>query len=325
MEVTVGSYNLNNLFSRFNFQGVIGAVADNDTEVNEAVLYEFGPQDTIKIREYMGRLVTGKDLEKSYKVAELVKEMDLDVLAVQEVEDIDTLKLFNRDYLQGKKYDHVALIEGNDPRRIDVGILSKYPLGGITSWQRAVHPDDPTKTVFGRDLLQIEVLNKTRSRRLFTIFNNHLKSKYVDFRNQGDPDAQKKNDARRTRQADIVAQIVKGQTRPDSPYIILGDMNDSPESTCLEPFVKDPELNLVDALAKAKETRAAPSQTPKPASKIWSHRFKETGKPALHELYDQIWLSPSLAPKMTEAWIQRRRTLTTGGSDHDPVWIKLEL
>jgi len=146
MEVTIGSYNLNNLFSRFNFQGVISAVADNDTEVNETVLYEFGPQDTIKIRDYIGRLVKGKDIDKIEKVAELVKEMDLDVLAVQEVEDIDTLNLFNRDYLQDQKYDHVALIEGNDPRRIDVGILSKYPLGGITSWQRAVHPDDPTKT-----------------------------------------------------------------------------------------------------------------------------------------------------------------------------------
>ena len=46
--------------------------------------------------------------------------MDLDVLAVQEVEDIDTLRQFVREELKGL-YPHSALIEGNDPRLIDVG------------------------------------------------------------------------------------------------------------------------------------------------------------------------------------------------------------
>jgi hypothetical protein len=52
---------------------------------------------------------------------------------------IDTLREFNREYLNGM-YGHVVLIEGNDPRLIDLGVLSKYPIGAITSWQMAVHP-----------------------------------------------------------------------------------------------------------------------------------------------------------------------------------------
>jgi hypothetical protein len=32
-------------------------------------------------------------------------------------------------------YPHVVLVEGNDPRLIDVGLLSKLPLGA--SWQTA--------------------------------------------------------------------------------------------------------------------------------------------------------------------------------------------
>lgn len=63
--------------------------------------------------------------------------MDLDVLAVQEVEDIDTLRQFGRDDLGGL-YPHVVLIEGNDPRLIDIGLLSKLPVGGVTSWQHAL-------------------------------------------------------------------------------------------------------------------------------------------------------------------------------------------
>jgi MmgE/PrpD C-terminal domain len=44
----------------------------------------------------------------------------------------------------------------------------------VTSWQRAVHPSDPSEQVFGRDLLQVEILNASRTRRLFTLFNTHM-------------------------------------------------------------------------------------------------------------------------------------------------------
>jgi hypothetical protein len=78
-------------------------------------------------------------------------------------------------------YKYTALIEGNDPRLVDVGLLSQYPIGYLTSWQHTVHPDNPDNFVFGRDLLEIEIYNKSRSRKLFTIFNNHLKSHYVHY------------------------------------------------------------------------------------------------------------------------------------------------
>ncbi len=102
--------------------------------------------------------------------------MDLDVLAVQEVEDIGTLKRFVIDNLGGL-YPHVVLVEGNDPRLIDVAVLSKLPIGAVTSWQRAVHASEPGTLVFGRDLLQVEILDANRTRRLFTVFNTHLKSR----------------------------------------------------------------------------------------------------------------------------------------------------
>jgi hypothetical protein len=60
-----------------------------------------------------------------------------------------------------------------------VAVLSKLPLGAVTSWQHAVHPDDPGERVFGRDLLEVEVLNAARTQRLFTLYNTHLKSHFV--------------------------------------------------------------------------------------------------------------------------------------------------
>ena len=323
MDVTIGTFNLNNLFSRYNFKGEITAIEDADTSVDSEIAYEFGPQDRFKIRTYKGRLVRAKDPTDTNRVAERVKAMNVDVLAVQEVEDIDTLKQFNREHLNGM-YRFVLLVEGNDPRLIDVGLLSKLPIGAITSWQSAVHPDDPDRPVFGRDLLEVEIRNASRSRRLFTIFNNHLKSHFVDFRE--DPVAgERSNSLRRTRQADMIAKIVKSRTRPNSPFIVLGDMNDPPHSRDLRPLLADAELGLMNALANPVETRPPKADTPPPQSAVWTHRFKPSGQPAQYELYDQIWLSRSLAAKQIGAWIDRRKRHSGDGSDHDPGWVELQL
>jgi endonuclease/exonuclease/phosphatase family metal-dependent hydrolase len=323
MTITVGTFNLNNLFSRYNFKGEIRAIRDNDTSVDSDILYSFEEGDLYRIRTYMGRLVKGKDPDDTQTIADRILAMDVDILAVQEVEDIDTLTRFNRDYLNGL-YSSAVLIEGNDPRLIDVGLLSKYPIGAITSWKEAVHPDQPDEPVFGRDVQQIQILNRKRSRLLFTIFNNHLKSHFVDFREDRTLGEQA-NSLRRQRQVEVLARIVKSQTRPNSKFIILGDMNDPPVSPDLMPLINDSELNLANALENPTETRHPKADNPPPATPSWTHRFKESGRPAEYELYDQIWLSPSLADKQAGAWIDRRTKHGGDGSDHDPAWIALDL
>lgn len=325
MYVTVGTFNLRNLFSQFNFKAKIDEILRSDGGTLDGDLkYEFGYADTLKIRKYRGSLVKGKKEEETKKIAERIKDMNVDVLAVQEVEDLDTIHQFNREYLGQRAYRYCVLVEGNDPRLIDVGVLSRLPLGGVTSWKHAVHPNDPTRAVFGRDLLEVEVLNSSRSRRLFKIFNNHLKSHFVGPGMERAVGMQL-NNQRRTRQAEMVAEIVKARTRPNSSFIVLGDMNDPPSSLCLQPFVGDQELQLTNALSNPKETRPPKPDTPPPASTAWTHRYKRSGQPAEYRLYDQIWLSPALATKQTEAWINRRKLHKGDGSDHDPAWVKLRL
>jgi len=323
MYVTVGTFNLNNLFSRFNFKGEIDAIRRLDTTLDGELAYEFAVGDTWKIRTYRGGLVKAKDAKNVDLIAKRIKEMNVDVLAIQEVEDIDTLHQFNRENLDWM-YRYAVLVEGNDPRLIDIGVLSKLPIGGISSWQHKVHPDDPKCAVFGRDLLEVEILSPSRSRKLFTIFNNHLKSHYVDFKE--DPVAgEQSNNVRRTRQAEMVAEITKARTRPNSRFIVLGDMNDPPDSPCLQPLAGDPELQLTNALSNPRETRLSRPDTPPPPTTAWTHRYKQPRNPAKYELYDQIWLSPALADKQKEAWIDRRKKHTGDGSDHDPAWIKIRL
>ena len=61
MIVKVGTFNLNNLFSRFNFQGVIDEIqATSGAAGSLTIRYEFTDPDNIRVRTFLGRLVQGK-------------------------------------------------------------------------------------------------------------------------------------------------------------------------------------------------------------------------------------------------------------------------
>ncbi len=317
MKVTVGTFNLNNLFSRFNFTA---AFSSNEANVIEtSMTLNLDTDEDFRFRKFQGRLVIGKrDIDRQ-RIAERILRNDLDVLAVQEVEDIDTLKRFNRQELNGL-YPHVVLIEGNDLRLIDVALMSKLPIGGVRSWQTAVHPDSPDRRIFSRDLLEVDILNQTRSRRLLTIFNNHLKSKFNQY---NDPAVDQQNDKRRHRQTEIIADIVERVTRPNSRYIILGDMNDSPDAPALEPIISIDNQEMVNGLANPVETREFNAGIGDPIDSRWTHRFRNAGETHF-ELLDQIWLSPSLGNRLTGSFIDRRKRAGGDGSDHDPAWVELD-
>ncbi len=323
MKITVGTFNLNNLFSRYNFKGEVEAIKDVDTGVDAEIEYIFTEDDVFRLRTFQGRLVNAKSIKDQAAIVKRILAMDVDVLAVQEVEDIDTLRQFNRLDLDGL-YPYSVLVEGNDPRLIDLGLLSRFPIGGITSWQRAVHPDDPGNTVFGRDLLEVEIWDSKRQKRLFTLYNNHLKSHFVPF-GEDQVEGAKRANQRRKRQAEVAAEIIEKRMRPNSRFIVLGDMNDPPDSPWLKPLTKSKGLKLVNALKNPVETRPPKQDNPMPPSTAWTHRFKESGQPAQYELYDQIWLSPALKDRQTGAFIDRRTKHGGDGSDHDPTWIELDI
>jgi hypothetical protein len=122
MQIAVGTFNVNNLFSRFDFQADVSTARASDVKIEERTSFSFDDPSGFKLRTYLGRLVKRKSEAERKLIAKRIKQMDLDVLAVQEAEDIDTLRHFVREDLSGL-YKHIVLIEGNDPRLIDVGLL----------------------------------------------------------------------------------------------------------------------------------------------------------------------------------------------------------
>ncbi|WP_328991007.1 endonuclease/exonuclease/phosphatase family protein [Kribbella sp. NBC_01245] len=316
----VGTFNLNNLFDRWNFAGALEVLESGTATV--PATYTFDDEHRRRLQlDARGKLLVAKPPADTLRVAERLLEPDIDVWVVQEVENADTLRQFNRDHL-GNTYPHVMVIDGNDSTRfIDIGVLSRRPLGGMTSWQRAFHPDEPTRPVFSRDLVEFEILDD-RGRKAVTVFGTHLKSKFVDFTAR-DPEAERAAaDRLRRLQAETIARIIASRTSTRQKFLLCGDMNDTIDSPQLAAFA---ELGLVDALANPVEVGTVKTKVELPANPAWTSTFKASGQPRAFDLIDQIWLSPALVPKLAGAFIGRRRKLARDGTDHDPAWVSLDL
>ena len=72
--------------------------------------------------------VLEKKLSQIAKGILQVRGIGPDILFVSEVENLNVLKMLNEKYLKGANYQTVALIESDDERGIDVGVLSRLSL-----------------------------------------------------------------------------------------------------------------------------------------------------------------------------------------------------
>ena len=67
-------------------------------------------------------------------LAKAIIAMDADILCVQEVESEDALKWFRDTYLPKMGYAHVASRDVGYYRGIEQGVMSRYPITGVTTW-----------------------------------------------------------------------------------------------------------------------------------------------------------------------------------------------
>ena len=127
----------------------------------------------------------GKDDEKTRPkpeneitaVAQVLRDANADVVALQEVEKAETLETLRGGHL-ADLYPHSVLIEGNDRRGSDVAILSKYPLKNVVSHREHIfkRKDNGEDMQFRRDLLRADVeLPNAPPLRVYAV---HFKSKF---------------------------------------------------------------------------------------------------------------------------------------------------
>lgn len=173
--------------------------------------------------------------------ARVIKAIDADILCVVEVDNRIALNRFNEFLLNKEKveYPHTMVIDGNDERGIDVGVLTRFEISSIRS-----HVDDKYKStngksypIFSRDCPEYKI--DIGNGKFVHLLCNHLKSKGYG--------TQASSDAKRKRQAKRIVEILKNYDLTKDLVVVAGDFNDTPTSQPLKDLMAVP--NLFDVLS----------------------------------------------------------------------------
>lgn len=230
--------------------------------------------------------------------ARIIKAVDADIMVVIEADDRISLCRFNEimlDAVGGQRYDQIMLIDGNDERGIDVGLVTRK--SATIDFVRS-HVDDRegTSTIFSRDCPEFHL--RLSDGTPLVILANHLKSKgYGPPQQSGE---RRKLQAKRVR---AIYNQLRGQGIAN--ILLAGDFNDTLDSDPLSPLFNDAS-DLQDVSVH-------------PA-------FQDGGRPGTHgnctkgSKIDHILLSPALWAKVTACGIDRRGIW---GGKHGTLWPHL--
>jgi endonuclease/exonuclease/phosphatase family metal-dependent hydrolase len=218
-----------------------------------------------------------------------------DVCALQEIENLVTLTAFDQRYLTKLRTSPFAervLIEGNDQRGIDIGLLSDLAVTRVESHARAsfgtrgldpppgFHRND---RIFRRDCLEVDV---ERDGRVLTLFLCHLKSMV------GGRDATRPH---RALEASAIRLIIEARfPKPaEADWIVLGDCNDFTE---IDGRPVD-DHGLMPLLANGFAIDLVPHRMADPLMR-WTHHFPDENT---YSALDHMLLSPRLAEQNPRA------------------------
>lgn len=256
--------------------------------------------------------------ESTRNTARVIKAVNADVLGVVEAESRPALVRFCKDVfpaVQATAYDHIMLIDGNDERGIDVGLMTKKKFDIVTI-ESHVDDEDAQGLIYSRDCAQYQV--KTAKGNTLVVLINHFKSK-------GFGSAQT-SDAKRKRQATRTAAIYQQLHQTQKFIAIIGDFNDTPDSKPLAPLFNNTGLKDISELTG----------------------FQDGGRPGTFKngtasnKIDYILMSPELFAKATGGgifrdgvWGGKNGTLfphlptitkeVEAASDHAAIWAELDI
>ena len=162
------------------------------------------------------------DPEDRRLTAGLLSAIDADLVALQEVFDAETLDHFHDRWLMPTgtaPYPHRICLPGNDGRGLDLALMSRLPVSGVTSHAGLTMGDlglgaegTAARPVFRRDCLMAEA-------RGITLFLCHFKAPY--------PDPASAWQVRRTEALAVRALIARRFADPAAAlWLVLGDLND---------------------------------------------------------------------------------------------------
>lgn len=277
------------------------------------------------------------DENQKFSTAKVIMANDPDILVLQEVENMHALTVFNDRYLDKRKlrkqlgteynklnrkyrsqYPYQYLLDSHDPRLIDVGIFSRYPIISVKTHQ--FEKSDVTKNkrrdwkwLFSRDCLEVIIgledengkslftesngqikeydydeeprrILTPKAKKTITIFANHFKSRIgQDKKNpeKSDPWIKREQQAIRIKEILQERYLVEDELKGD--FVVAGDFNDGYDSGALKPLLDSDLWNIVEDAGEGND---------------WTYYYHKDK--ALTQ-FDYLLLSPDLKKKNPDA------------------------
>jgi endonuclease/exonuclease/phosphatase family metal-dependent hydrolase len=240
-----------------------------------------------------------KPREQMERLAQSIESLNADVIAVEEVENRDYLQRFVDVFLPNLGYDNVVLFEGNDKRGIDVGLISRVPIGPVRSHRHLKFkgPDGATQH-FQRDLLAVTV--EPEGGQPLEIWIVHLKSKRGTSPGADDSEPIRLAEAMEIRKL-LDEQMAKD---PQTRIIVTGDFNDTAESKSITTIVGSGPTAMWSAISDLG-----------PSPKVITYNEGE-----FKSIIDFMLCSPAMHDRYVKGSFRvPQGTIDTTGSDHNPI------
>ena len=233
-------------------------------------------------------------------LADAIRTLDADVLALQEVESREALVRFRDEYLADLGYDHVASLDAGYYRGVEQSVLSRIPVTSVSNWPGLSTaevsrrgpgfqpvPETPV-TEFQRSPLKVDL--RTDDGYEFTLLVVHLKS------------GGKAHAYRREAEGLKLVELVEAMEaeRPGRNIVVLGDFNAKHSYKSMRLLF---ESGLVDTMQQ-RATEYSDEDTP-----LWVTH--ESGR-----VIDYILLNPDMYPEVVPGSGFVLGTLYPGDSSH---------
>lgn len=234
----------------------------------------------------------------------VIRQMDADVLALQEIGGEPFLNELQRDLKrEGIDYPYRTSIQSEDADRM-IAVISKHPFASVKK-----HDDLAFKYLDGmakvkRGLLEVRLSTTGCEVTLFVV---HLKSRYTDRPDDPNSALQRAGEATAIRER-VLATFPDPNT---ARFLIVGDFNDGRTSRPVRAMLERGKTTLSEWVPAA-DTRGH----------VWSYFFRRDDS---YSRVDHVLVSPGLLPKVRGQAGRIQDSPEVGlASDHRPVIVVIE-
>ncbi len=187
-------------------------------------------------------------------MAAAIRELNADVLALQEVESLEALTWFRDTYLKGMGYDHIASIDVGYFRGVEQSVLSRFPIVETRTWTDA-RLDRVRRTGLGwADVPPGERgdqrgdernFRHQRSPLMVTIkVNDDYRFTLLSVHHKAGRDFNHHREAEALHNVEVIRELLKED--PSRNIVVAGDFNCAPWDKSMRVYL---EAGLIDTLS----------------------------------------------------------------------------